>query len=261
MHPLYDHARDCDIAFGWEPSLEVDFYLDLLSRYGSCPVRRILDVACGTGRLLLPMAVRGLSCVGVDAHAPLVEFALGRARASKLSLELRAADPRAFQVARPCDGAFSTLSAFRRLLTSDDVYEHFLAVSAALVPGAAYVVDVELLGGDFDPSRPPQTWSASRDGVTVETTRGATAAPDWGTRLLPEETRMRVTEAGRTEERVARDELRAWTIDDFRGHAWAGGFAAVAWFALPARVADPFRPAPWTQAETTARVLAVLRMR
>lgn len=262
-HPLYDHPREYDIAFGWDPGLEVDTYVDLLSRFGSCPVRRVLEVACGTGRLLLPMAQRGLDCVGIDAHAGMIDFARTRGKALHLKADFQVADMRSFKLKRKCDGAFCALSGFRYLVSPDDIFEHFLALTGALIPGAAYVVDLDLAGPDYDPAHPGQTWTASRDGVVVETTWRALGGPDWGRRTVREEGRMQVNDgkAKTTADWVCQEELRVWTADDFRGHAWAGGFEIASWWLLPFRVADPFRPVPWVPVEQTRRVLAVLRMR
>ncbi|MBI5368087.1 MAG: class I SAM-dependent methyltransferase [Planctomycetes bacterium] len=249
-----------DALFGWDPGPEVDTYVDLLNRHGSCRVHRVLDVGCGTGRLLRPLAASGLDAVGIERSPDLARHARERAAAEKVKIDVTVADPREFKLARPCDGAISTLCAYRQHLAADDVWEHLYAVSGALVARGAYVVDLRLFapGAEGDA---PHAWKRTREGLEVEAAWRIAAGPDWGRRTVTEELCVTATAGGKRTEYAERRELRVWTVDDFRGHAWAGGFEVIDWFRLPACPADPFRPEPWRPAEVSARVLAVLRRR
>src|SRR5262245_10926748 len=53
--PVYEAARD--------PSGDVAFYVEQARENGG----PVLELGCGTGRVLLPTAQLGLSCVGLDA--------------------------------------------------------------------------------------------------------------------------------------------------------------------------------------------------
>jgi SAM-dependent methyltransferase len=57
------------------------FYLDLVRRYGE----PVLDIGCGTGRLLLDYAGLGVDIDGIDNSPEMLEFC--RAKAQKLDLE------------------------------------------------------------------------------------------------------------------------------------------------------------------------------
>ena len=64
-------ARHCDFAFGIfrSPSGDVDFYRGL-ARESDGPV---LELGCGTGRVLLPIARDGIACTGLDSSEAMLE--------------------------------------------------------------------------------------------------------------------------------------------------------------------------------------------
>jgi SAM-dependent methyltransferase len=244
-HPLYDRAALYEAAFSWDPAPEAAFYDAVLGP------GRILDIGCGTGRVLGALAARGRDAVGFDRSAAMV------ARARARGLAAFVADMRDFALARPCAAALSHLSTFRYLLEDRDVAAHLDAVAAALpARGARYAIDHDLVGADFDPAHPGQTWRARAGGLEVEATWRVVGAPRGG--LLREEALFR---AEAVEVRVE-EELRAWTLAGFeRAIAAHGAFAIERWYAPPFEVAAPFAAEPWTPRDETRRVVTVLARR
>ncbi len=57
-----------------DPSGDVGFYLDLARRTGG----PVLELGCGTGRVLLPIAREGIACVGVDASPAMLAVLRGK---------------------------------------------------------------------------------------------------------------------------------------------------------------------------------------
>src|SRR5215471_13281022 len=55
---------------------DVAFWRSLAVREGA----RVLELGCGTGRVLVPLARTGLSVTGIDRSAPMLEYARRRAR-------------------------------------------------------------------------------------------------------------------------------------------------------------------------------------
>jgi len=64
-------ARFYDAAYAAMPSLGPDarFYERLAAEIGG----PVLEVGCGTGRVLLPIATRGIECAGVDASPAMLD--------------------------------------------------------------------------------------------------------------------------------------------------------------------------------------------
>src|SRR5947209_2401161 len=62
-------AKYYDAAYGARQNLaDLPFYLDLAKQMGG----PVLDLACGTGRVLLPIARQGIAIHGVDGSAPML---------------------------------------------------------------------------------------------------------------------------------------------------------------------------------------------
>ena len=64
IESLYSNARLYDLMYP-QPSgvsTNVGFYLDL----AAATRRPVLELACGTGSMLLPIAAQGIACEGVD---------------------------------------------------------------------------------------------------------------------------------------------------------------------------------------------------
>lgn len=56
---LYDLARYYDVAFSWDPSHEVRMLRLLFNSHVDGSVTRLLEPACGSGRMLRAMADQG----------------------------------------------------------------------------------------------------------------------------------------------------------------------------------------------------------
>lgn len=78
-------ARDYDAALAGTPLLEVD--LPFAERWLQ-PPGRLIDLGCGTGRLLISFAQRGYSCVGVDLSEAMLAQARAKADRAGATVEL-----------------------------------------------------------------------------------------------------------------------------------------------------------------------------
>lgn len=81
-----DHiATEYDAYFAENRLFEFDraVLLERLQRPG-----RLVDLGCGSGRLLLPFAARGFDCLGVDLSLPMLEVARDKARQAGAPLDL-----------------------------------------------------------------------------------------------------------------------------------------------------------------------------
>src|SRR5215470_12013832 len=58
----------------------------------------LLDLACGTGRMAIPMAVQGYQVTGVDVMPEMLAWASQKAAAQAVSVDWVVADARTFQL-------------------------------------------------------------------------------------------------------------------------------------------------------------------
>jgi len=110
------------------------------------PAGPILDLACGTGRLLLPLLRDGHRVVGLDRSAPML--AAARRRVARLCPTRRQqclivrADLRAFALAPRFALAVAAFHSVQHLYSTADLRRFLRAVRASLVPGGWFAFDV-----------------------------------------------------------------------------------------------------------------------
>jgi SAM-dependent methyltransferase len=86
---LWDYLHDPAIAQGYDASLQdvslVRFDTDFVLQHCR-PPGRLVDLGCGTGRLLVPLAQQGYWVLGVDLSAEMLRVAGARAEAAGVSV-------------------------------------------------------------------------------------------------------------------------------------------------------------------------------
>ncbi len=88
---LWDYLHDADLARNYDAGLAGSslFHLDGAFVARHCPKPgRLIDLGCGTGRLLLAMAQRGCRVVGIDLSGEMLHVAAAKARAAGLPVSL-----------------------------------------------------------------------------------------------------------------------------------------------------------------------------
>ena len=135
--PFYDSYTSDHGHDEWMADLD-----SILRRHGLVG-ERLLDVACGTGRSLLPMLRRGYTGTGCDRSPAMVERARARLGAG---VEVRVADMRALPWHACFDAATCIDDSINYLLSLADVVAAMRSIREALVPGGLVVFDVNSLG-------------------------------------------------------------------------------------------------------------------
>lgn len=140
----YDTPRYYDIVFDAGTKLEADFLEEMLRRHGRPAGARVLEPACGSGRLVCAMARRGFDVLGFDRNPAMLEYAARRLRTRGLSARLVRADLDSFRVPGRFDLAFCLVSTFKYLLDEDSARMHLESVARSLSPGGVYVLGFHL---------------------------------------------------------------------------------------------------------------------
>ncbi len=130
----------------WSRSVveDVAFYVEEAVRSGG----PVLELGVGTGRIAVPIAAVGISVVGVDTSAGMLEVARERAELAAVDVDLHQGDMRE----PPIEGKFPlVIVPFRSMLhmeTNDDRRAALRAVAKHLAPGGRLVFDVFTPGAD-----------------------------------------------------------------------------------------------------------------
>ena len=72
---LYNHPEIYDIAFSWDLGEEIRFFKRIFETHVPFPVKRVLEPACGTGRMLRALAGAGFQVTGYDDNPVMVQYA------------------------------------------------------------------------------------------------------------------------------------------------------------------------------------------
>jgi SAM-dependent methyltransferase len=194
------------------------------------PVRRILDVACGTFSIDIGLVKRGYSVVGRDLSAEMIRVSRRNLRESGLRAEVAVADMRSLRVGRIFDALLCLGTAFNYLASPADVRRGLRTFRRHLRPGGLLVLDTT----NFDP------WINNPTNVRAEVDH---RLPD-GTRLavfvLDDQDRARSLHVARFITAMQRgrkidlafDEarLRIWTKNTLGDALRREGFRPIEWW-------------------------------
>jgi SAM-dependent methyltransferase len=226
----YAAPRFYEIAFDMNRKAEVDFLVHCFRRYARRRVRRVLDIACGTGPHLARLADRGYDMAGLDLSPRNIEFLGERLAAKGHRAELVVGDMRDFRLARPVDAAICMQDSQGHLLTNDQLLAHLRCVGRALRPGGLYVFDRYMTSSWTDPAR-SWSWSRRRGQVIVRASFSALHDVDPVSQVFRERMTLEAVENGthrvyrqtHLSRMVFPQELRLLV-------ELAGGFDFVQWF-------------------------------
>ena len=119
---------------------DVDLYLN----YAAASGFPILELGCGTGRLLIPLAHRGAKLVGVDSSPAMLARARQHLEEQDLleQVELIEGDARALQISQRFRLAFVALNSFAHFITRDDQRAVLGTLHEHLLPGGTVILDL-----------------------------------------------------------------------------------------------------------------------
>jgi len=157
----YDHPEYYDIAFQAYTQPEADFIEAACRKYCGFRVRRLLEPACGTGRLITALAARGYELSGFDVSQPALRYLRRRLARCRLNAETFEAEMSNFWIGQAADAAYCVVNTFRHLLTEQAAHGHLECVARSLRVGGIYVLGLHLspLGGDKENS---ECWTERR---------------------------------------------------------------------------------------------------
>jgi SAM-dependent methyltransferase len=149
--------------------VEADFIEAACRKYCRFPVRRLLEPACGTGRLVTELAARGYKVSGFDLSEPALEYLRKRLARRRLKAEVFRGDMAEFHLKRPVDAAFCTFNSFRHLLSEASAQRHLECIAESLRPGGIYVLGFHLLPPDAS-EECTERWTERQGGTQVTVT-------------------------------------------------------------------------------------------
>lgn len=132
----------------WSSSVteDIDFYVEEALAAGD----PVVELACGTGRIAVPIALAGLRVIGVDASVGMLEVARERAEAAGVDalIDLRHGDLRQPPIPERVQLVLVPFRSLLHMTTEADRARALAAAYSLLEPGGRLVFDVFAPGKD-----------------------------------------------------------------------------------------------------------------
>jgi len=159
-----------DVSFSHEMREELLFLQNAFNRYCKSDNPKIIEPACGTGRLIIPLARSGYDCSGFDLNEHALSYLKDKLIRNKLRADIFRGDMTDFEIKRKkYDAAYCTVDTFRHLLTERQAVQHLLNVSKTLRKNGIYILGLHLIP-EQGISDKITRWTAKRGRLTVKTT-------------------------------------------------------------------------------------------
>jgi ubiquinone/menaquinone biosynthesis C-methylase UbiE len=142
-------------------SLDIEFYLDFARQCGA----PILELACGTGRVTIPVAETGWEIHGVDVSANMLAACRRKVAEKHLDgrVHLTLADMASFDLPEKRFAlAFVALRSFMHLLTQADQLGCLRQTFRHLRPGGLFILDILAPDVEKLAQSPSETWVVRR---------------------------------------------------------------------------------------------------
>ncbi|XVV08304.1 class I SAM-dependent methyltransferase [Actinoplanes sp. CA-131856] len=170
---FYAHARLYDLMFPGGGAA-VDFYRAAAARQGGS----VLELGCGTGHKLIPIAADGRPCTGLDFSPEMLAEAHRKADERGVTVEWARGDMRDFDLGRTFDFVFIAANSLLHLHEAADLVSCLRAVRRHLAPEGRFTFDifnpnVRLLAAADGVRRPRESLSFTDPGrgpVSVDVT-------------------------------------------------------------------------------------------
>ena len=133
---LYDHPALYDSLL--PVGAHLPYYVDLARQHAGA----VLELACGTGQLAVPIATAGFPTVGLDLSAAMLTAARERATRANAAVEFVHSDMRRFDLGRRFPFIFIARNSLLHLTATEDILATFAAVRRHLAPGGTFAFDV-----------------------------------------------------------------------------------------------------------------------
>lgn len=153
---LYDHVEP------YRTRGDVDFYVDMAKEIGG----RVLEIGCGTGRVLIPTAQAGINITGLDNSPSMLEICQRKLSQESEQIQknvwLATGDMRNFDLDEQYDLVTIPFRPFQHMLTVEDQMACLRSVRKHLKPSGTFVFDL------FNPSIPGLADESRLDSIHAE---------------------------------------------------------------------------------------------
>ena len=150
-----------DLEEGERSAPRIAFYCDLAKSVGG----PVLEIACGSGLVTIPIAASGLDVTGVDLARPMLEHARKKAEAQNLNIRWVEADARSLNLGTKYQFILLTGNAFQAFLRREDQEALFESVKRHLAPKGVFAFETRNPSGHDLTNQPEEEFDQSYTSV------------------------------------------------------------------------------------------------
>src|SRR5579862_4565822 len=151
----FSDPANYDLEQGPRSQARIEFWCRMARQFGG----PVLELACGTGLVALPVAAMGLSVTGVDLCVPMLAHAQAKAERDDVDVRWVEADMRTLALPRRFGFVILTGNAFQALLTLADQQALLATVRRHLAPEGVFGFETRNPAGHDlrdEPEGPPE---------------------------------------------------------------------------------------------------------
>ena len=123
-------------------SYDINFWLEQAKRYGE----EVLELACGTGRITIPLAKEGVNITGIDIAESMCTQARNKAKKEGINIEILQSDIRDFNLGKKFSLIFIPANSIAHLTNIEDIEKCLYNVKNHLKENGKLILDT------FNPS-------------------------------------------------------------------------------------------------------------
>jgi 2-polyprenyl-3-methyl-5-hydroxy-6-metoxy-1,4-benzoquinol methylase len=120
---------------------ECNFIEEVFKQHSPFKPVKILDVGCGTGGHLIPLARRGYEVVGIDKSEWMVRIAEEKIHKYKLPARVLVADVLDFNLDEEFDACIAMFAVINYIIQTHDLIKVLKNIRRHLKPGALFIFD------------------------------------------------------------------------------------------------------------------------
>lgn len=142
----YHHPKYYDLSYSHDMKDELSFLKRIFSGISVAHQPRLLEPACGTGRLLVPLVRAGFRCTGFDINPVAIDYLTDKLKRNALEARCFTGDMRTVTVKRAAfEGAYCTVDTFRHLPSDQAAILHLQGVNRALIGDGIYILGLHVV--------------------------------------------------------------------------------------------------------------------
>ena len=164
----YDLPTYYDASFSYEMSDELAFLKKVFKKYSNSSQPELLEPACGTGRLMIPLIREGFNCSGFDLNRNALLYLEEKLDRNQLHANVFYGDMINFKANKKYDGIYCTVDTFRHLLTEKEAKQHLVSAIKVLKKNGIYVLGLHLISKEKKIDRLTR-WTSKRGRLTIKT--------------------------------------------------------------------------------------------